>query len=148
MNIDEMKTVLWQLSINFIKSNNTMMGSYTYQDLIDDIYMASLRRHIIGDLQLFEANDVDGYTEAVFMFSPNYLNREDEMLFSGMGDIKWKILLPDSNENTESVDRNQISSDFEEEIVEKISCSRVEILYFKKERDINLKSFKESFLRS
>ena len=44
MDIAEIKKVLWTLSIEFVKDNNTMMGRYTYQDLVGDVYMAS-RRH-------------------------------------------------------------------------------------------------------
>jgi hypothetical protein len=114
MDIAEIKKVLWTLSIEFVKDNNTMMGRYTYQDLVGDIYMASRRRHIIGDLQLFEANAIDGYTEAIFMFSPNYLNREDEMLFSGMGDIKWKLLLPDAEDRVSCEFANKYWKEIEE----------------------------------
>ena len=138
MDIAEIKKVLWTLSIEFVKDNNTMMGGYTYQDLVEDVYMASRRRHIIGDLQLFEANTIDGYTEAVFMFSPNYLNREVDMLFSGMGEIKWKLLLPDAIDRISYKVANQDWKEIEEEIVEKIAISYVEIIYYKEERDFDL----------
>ena len=138
MDIDEIKKVLWTLSIEFVKDNNTMMGRYTYQDLVGDIYRASRRRHIIGDLQLFEANTIDGYTEAVFMFSPNYLNREVDMLFSGMGEIKWKLLLPDAVDRVSCEVANQDWKEIEEEIIEKIAISKVEIIYYKEERDFDL----------
>lgn len=147
MDIAEIKKVLWTLSIEFVKDNNTMMGRYTYQDLVDDIYMASRRRHIIGDLQLFEANAIDGYTEAVFMFSPNYLNREDEMLFSGMGDIKWKLLLPDAEDRDSCEVANQDWKEIEEEIAEKLAISKVEIIYYKEERDFDLNTLISSISR-
>ena len=123
MEIDEIKKVLWTLSVEFVKENNTMMGRYTYQDLVGDIYMASRRRHIIGDLQLFEANAIDNYTEAVFMFSPKYLNREVEMLSCGMRDIKWKLLLPDAEDRESFKVPNQDWKEIEEEIIEKIASS-------------------------
>ena len=141
MDIAEIKKVLWTLSIEFVKDNNTMMGRYTYQDLVGDVYMASRRRHIIGDLQLFEANAIDGYTEAVFMFSPNYLNREVDMLFSGMGEIKWKLLLPDAEDRVSCEVANQDWKEIEEEIIEKIAISKVEIIYYKEERDFDLNTF-------
>ena len=147
MDIDEIKKVLWTLSIEFVKDNNTMMGRYTYQDLVGDVYMASRRRHIIGDLQLFEANAIDGYTEAEFMFSPNYLNREVDMLFSGMGDIKWKLLLPDAEDRVSFEVANQDWNEIEEEIVEKIAISKVEIIYYKEERDFDLNTLISSISR-
>ena len=147
MDIAEIKKVLWTLSIEFVKDNNTMMGRYTYQDLVGDVYMASRRRHIIGDLQLFEANAIDDYTEAVFMFSPNYLNREVDMLFSGMGDIKWKLLLPDAEDRVSFEVANQDWNEIEEEIVEKIAISKVEIIYYKEERDFDLNTLISSISR-
>ena len=147
MDIDEIKKVLWTLSIEFVKDNNTMMERYTYQDLVGDVYMASRRRHIIGDLQLFEANAIDDYTEAVFMFSPNYLNREVDMLFSGMGDIKWKLLLPDAIDRVSYEVANQDWKEIEEEIVEKLSISKVEIIYYKEERDFDLNTLISSISR-
>jgi hypothetical protein len=147
MDIAEIKKVLWTLSIEFVKDNNTMMGRYTYQDLVGDVYMASRRRHIIGDLQLFEANAIDDYTEAVFMFSPNYLNREVDMLFSGMGDIKWKLLLPDATDRVSYEVANQDWKEIEEEIVEKIAISKVEIIYYKEERDFDLNTLISSISR-
>jgi hypothetical protein len=147
MDIAEIKKVLWTLSIEFVKDNNTMMGRYTYQDLVGDVYMASRRRHIIGDLQLFEANAIDDYTEAVFMFSPNYLNREVDMLFSGMGDIKWKLLLPDAIDRVSYEVSNENWKEIEEEIVEKIAISKVEIIYYKEERDFDLNTLISSISR-
>ena len=147
MDIAEIKKVLWTLSIEFVKDNNTMMGRYTYQDLVGDVYMASRRRHIIGDLQLFEANAIDDYTEAVFMFSPNYLNREVDMLFSGMGDIKWKLLLPDAIDRVSYEVANQGWKEIEEEIVEKIAISKLEIIHYKEERDFDLNTLISSISR-
>ncbi len=147
MDIAEIKKVLWTLSIEFVKDNNTMMGRYTYQDLVGDVYMASRRRHIIGDLQLFEANAIDDYTEAVFMFSPNYLNREVDMLFSGMGDIKWKLLLPDAIDRVSYEVANDNWKEIEGEIVEKIAISKVEIIYYKEERDFDLNTLISSISR-
>jgi len=50
----------------FVGDNNTMMIPYTYQSLIGDIFKSAKRRHIIGDLQLFEAVLNKGCNEAVF----------------------------------------------------------------------------------
>ena len=147
MDIAEIKKVLWTLSIEFVKDNNTMIGRYTYQDLVGDIYMASRRRHIIGDLQLFEANAIDGYTEAVFMFSPNYLNREDEMLFYGMGEIKWKLLLPDAIDRISYEVANKDWQEIEEEIIEKIATSKIEIINLNEENDFDLNTLISSISR-
>ena len=106
-----------------------------------DIFKSAKRRHIIGDLQLFEALFSDGYNEAVFQFSPNYLNREAEMLFSGMGTIKWKLILP---EEVDRVGNQALESNFEDiqsEIVEKIAASRVEIMHYKEEMEFDADSF-------
>jgi len=141
MKIEGIKKILWASSIKFVRDNSTMMGSYTYQNLIGDIFMSARRRHIIGDLQLFEALFSDGCNEAVFQFSPNYLNREAEMLFSGMGTIKWKLILP---EEVDRVGNQELESNFEDiqsEIVEKIAASRVEIMHYKEEMEFDADSF-------
>jgi len=109
--------------------------------------MASRRRHIIGDLQLFEANAIDGYTEAVFMFSPNYLNREDEMLFYGMGEIRWKLLLPDAIDRISYEVANKDWQEIEEEIIEKIATSKIEIINFNEENDFDLNTLISSISR-
>ena len=140
----EIKKVLWSLSIQFVKDNNTMLGTYTYEDLVSDIYKSARRRHIIGNLQLFEANAIDGYTEAVFMFSPRYLNREIGMLYSGMGDIKWKLLLPDAVNRENHGDVKQDWKEIQEEIIEKITNSKIEIIYYKQEKEFDLNTFMSS----
>jgi len=148
MNLSEIEKVLWKLSVEFVKDNITSMYEYTYQDLVGDLYMASKRRHIIGDLQLFEAKAIDGCTEAVFMFSPNYLNREVEMLYCGMGEIKWKLILPDAFdwESFEHLKKDWVK--IEEEIIEKIADSKVKIIFYKEEQDYSLNNFISSISRT
>ena len=141
MKIEGIKKILWMSSVKFVRDNNTMMIPYTYQSLMGDIFKSAKRRHIIGDLQLFEALFSDGCNEAVFQFSPNYLNRETEMLFSGMGTIKWKLILP---EEVDRVGNQELESNFEDiqsEIVEKIAASRVEIMHYKEEMEFDADSF-------
>jgi hypothetical protein len=141
MKIEGIKKILWMSSVKFVRDNNTMMIPYTYQSLMGDIFKSAKRRHIIGDLQLFEALFSDGCNEAVFQFSPNYLNREAEMLFSGMGTIKWKLILP---EEVDRVGNQALESNFEDiqsEIVEKIAASRVEIMHYKEEMEFDADSF-------
>ena len=142
MDIEEIKKVLWQVSVEFVKNNNTMLGDYTYSDLISDIYMAARRRHIIGNLQLFVAESVNDNTEATFMFSPAYLNQQPQMLFAGMGEIKWKLVLPAeiSREDSTEYDYEEIES----EIVEKLANSKIEITHYEKEYDF----IKEDFIQS
>ena len=144
MEIAEIKKVLWKLSVEFVKNNNTMLGTYTYEDLVGDIYKSARRRHIIGNLQLFEANTIDGYIEAVFMFSPRYLNREIGMLYSGMGEIKWKLLLPEAVNRDNHKGVNQDLKEIQEEIVEKITSSKIEIIYYKQEKEFDMNTFMSS----
>ena len=144
MEIAEIKKVLWKLSVEFVKNNNTVLGTYTYEDLVGDIYKSARRRHIIGNLQLFEANTIDGYIEAVFMFSPRYLNREIRMLYSGMGEIKWKLLLPDAVNRENHGDVKQDWKEIQEEIVEKITSSKIEIIYYKQEKEFDMNTFMSS----
>ena len=66
MKIEGIKKILWASSIKFVRDNNTMMGSYTHQSLIGDIFKSDKTRHIICDLQLFEAVLNKGCNEAVF----------------------------------------------------------------------------------
>jgi len=141
----QIEKVLWFQSIEFVKANNTMIGCYTYQDLVADIRMAAKRRHIIGDIQLFEATEKEGYTEAVFMFSPNYLNREDEMLFCGMGSIKWKLLLLDATDRVGCEPGNEDWKEIQDEIIEKLAASKVEIIHYEEEDDFEFESFIKSF---
>jgi len=142
MDIEEIKKILWQISVEFVKKNNTMLGDYTYSDLISDIYMAARRRHIIGNLQLFVAESVNENTEATFMFSPAYLNRQPQMLFAGMGEIRWKLILPAeiSREDSTEYDYEEIES----EIVEKLACSKIEITHYEREDEFT----KEDFIQS
>jgi hypothetical protein len=55
----------------FVGDNNTMMIPYTYQSLIGDIFKSDKTRHIICDLQLFEALFNHGCNEALFHESLN-----------------------------------------------------------------------------
>ena len=144
MNLDNIKRVLWQASVAFVRNNNTMLGSFTYEDLIDDIYFAQRRRNIIGDLQLFEFESNDDSVEAIFQFSPNYLNREEEMLFNGMGEIKWKLVLQKPVIRTGGKVLVNDVQGIEEEIIEKISSSYVEIIHFKQENEFTIEEFVES----
>lgn len=144
MEMNEIERGLWQLSIGYVKANSTVNGKFNYGSLIDDLYMASRRRNIIGDLQLFEVFKSSGFTEAIFMFSPNYLNREDEMLFSGMGDIKWKVLLPIVSGEPEMDDDIRDPVEIADDIAEKLAHSRVEILHQKLASDFDLDTFKKS----
>jgi hypothetical protein len=138
--IDEIKKVLWKLSIEFLRSN-ALLSEFTYEDLINELYMSSKRRHIIGDLQLFEVYQNGDFIEATFQFSPNYLNREVYMLYAGMGEIKWKLLLSTA---TVRVGLKNITEDtlgIQEEIVHKISNSKIEIISFKSERVFSSEEF-------
>ena len=147
MDTNEIKKLLRNLSVKFVYENNTVLDRYTYEDLLGEIYMASRRRHIIGDLQLFEANGIEGYTEAVFMFSPNYLNREIEMMSCGMDDLRWKLLLPDAVER-ENIDCDDYDwEEIEKEIIEKITNSKVEIINYNEVSKFSLNTFKESISR-
>jgi hypothetical protein len=148
MTNDELKEVLYKISIEFVKNNDTMMGGYTYDSLVSDVYMAAKRRHLIGDLQIFEANFIElgnsSWTEAVFQFSPNYLNRETDMLFQGMRDLKWKLILPDA---INRLDNKELENDYKgisEEILDKLAISTVEIIYYKEESEITQAKFIES----
>lgn len=147
MNIDEIKKILWNLSVEYVYESNTMIGEYTYEDLLGEISMASRRRHIIDDLQLFEVNETEDYSEAVFMFSPDYLNRESEMMSCGMDTIKWKLLLPNAI-NREDI--NYDDYDWEEikkEIIEKITNSKVEIINYNQSSEFSFNTFKNSISR-
>jgi hypothetical protein len=148
MNLDEIKEVLWKLSVEFVKDNNTMLGRYTYQDIVIEVFMAARRRNIIGDLQLFDAIEKEETTEAVFMFSPNYLNREDEMLFGGMGEIKWKLILPKAVNRFDIKDADIDWEEVENEILEKISISKIDIINFVQEFELDIKDFISSFSNS
>ena len=66
MQIEGIKKILWMSSVKFVRDNNTMMIPYTYQSLIGDIFKSAKRRHIIGDLQLFEALFNHGCNKALF----------------------------------------------------------------------------------
>lgn len=144
MNLDNIKRALWQVSVAFVKNNNTMMGRFTYEDLIDDLCMATRRRHIIGDLQLFEYSSSHDNIDAIFQFSPDYLNREVDMLFAGMGEMKWKLVLSKAiNRTGDKVLENDFAG-IEEEIIEKISSSYVEIIHFKQEQEFTIEDFVES----
>ena len=145
MKTDEIAKVLWELSIEFVNNNNTMIGKYTYEDLIGELYMAARRRNIIGDLQLFEANAVENYTEAVFQFSPNYLNRETEMMSNGMENIKWKLLLLHPIEREEFIDEDK--EEIQNEIIEKIATSKVEIIHYEEAKEFDLNTLLNSISR-
>ena len=125
-----------------------MIGRYTYSNLVDDMYMSAKRRHLIGDLQLFEANfvELDGasWTEAVFQFSPNYLNREADMLFKGMRDLKWKLILPNAIERVGNEELENDDKGIGNEILEKLAVSSVEIIYYKEEGEITQAQFIKS----
>ena len=71
----------------------------------------------------------------------------EDMLFSGMGDIKWKLLLPDAIDRVSYEVANQDWKEIEEEIVEKIAISKVEIIYYKEERDCDLNTLISSISR-
>ena len=148
MIFDDIKSVLWRLSVEFVKDNNTMIGKYTYDDIVSDVFMAARRRNIIGDLQLFDAIETPEFMEAVFMFSPRYLNREDEMLFSGMGEIKWKLLLPKAIDRSEIKEEDQDWKEISNEIIDKISKSKVEIIHFEPKNELDIKHFISSFSNS
>ena len=148
MTNDELKEVLYKISVEFVKNNNTMIGAYAYEDLLAGIYMAASRRFVIHDLQIFEAKyinvDDQVWTEAVFQFSPNYLNREVEMLHAGMRDLKWKLILPDA---INRVGNEELENDYKgisEEILDKLAISTVEIIYYKEESEITQAKFIES----
>ena len=144
MDLDNIKRALWQVSVAFVRNNNTMLGSFTYEDLIADICFAQRRRNIIGDLQLFEYVSNDDSVEAIFQFSPNYLNREVDMLFNGMGEIKWKLVLQQPVIRTGEIELQNDVQGIEKEIIEKISNSYVEIIYFKQEYEFTIEEFVES----
>ncbi len=148
MEMNGFKRVLWELSIEYFKANNTVTCKFNYGSLIEDLYTASRRRNIIGDLQLFEVFKSSGFTEAIFMFSPNYLNRKDEMLFSGMGDIKWKLLLPIVSGEPEVDDDTRDTAEIADDIAEKLAHSSVEILHQKLASDFDLDTFKKSLSRT
>lgn len=136
---DSVESVLYRLSIGFVKENNSMVGYFSYGDLLNDIYLSSLRRHIIGDLQIFGAELVDNETEAIFQFSPVYLNREVEMLYAGVGELKWKLILPGSSIE-EGVTQDNLE-EVESEIFDKLSRCRVEIINFEPTDEFNLRGF-------
>ena len=144
MDVKEIEKVLWNLSVEFLKNNNTMLDEFTYEDLISELHMSSKRRHIIGNLQIFEVSTNGNYTEAIFQFSPNYLNREVEMLYFGMGEIKWKLMLPvaDSSSEVKNPEANKLDS--QEEIIEKIMRSKVQIINFDPEINFSTASFIDS----
>lgn len=148
MTVEELKKALYKISIGFVKNNNTMIGAYTYQTLISDLYLSALRRHIIGDLQLFETNIVkyDDYEiiEATFQFSPNYLNREPAMLYAGMRYLKWTLLL---NEYIDRTDNELLENDeegIEEEIIGCITNAQIEIVDCEDIEAIDYNEFIES----
>jgi len=144
MNIEDIKKALWNVSVEFVKNNNTMIGRYTYQELIDELLLAAKRRNICDDLQLFEFDVNDEFYEATFQFSPNYLNREVSMLYAGMGDIKWKLILPKAIERAGNEKLENDLKDIRDEIIEKLTISTVEIIYFQKEQDFHINDFIKS----
>jgi hypothetical protein len=131
MTYDEFKDLLWRSSIAFVKENNTMLGKFTYRDLVDDLHMAARRRHIIGDLQLFRTTSADGYTEALFMFSPDKLNDEEDMVFSGVGDTVWKLVLPNPDDAKPCQAKSPSHQAIDDEITEKLAASKLEVVHFK-----------------
>lgn len=147
MNMDEIKNLLWKASIEFVQQNNTMLGEFTYQDLVDDIHMAARRRHIIKDLQLFSSNLENGYTEAVFMFSPNFLNREHPMVFNGMGETKWKLVLPAAIDRVDSDDAGD-PEEIEAEIIDKLAESTVHILHCEFDKTVDSTCLKQALAAS
>jgi len=136
--------VLKRLSEEFVVDNNTMLGKFTYEDLLTDIYSSALRRNVIGDLQIFEAEKTEFGTEATFQFSPIYLNRRPDMLYAGIGKIKWKLILPDSELKEDVTEYNE--SEVSEEIISKLSESRVEVIYFEPKDNFSLGDFVESLV--
>jgi len=148
MTNEELKDVLYKISVEFVKDNNTMIGVYTYDDLVNDMHMAARRRFMIADLQLFDADfiEIDGkkWTEAIFQFSPNYLNREINMLSKGMRDLKWKLLLPEAIDRVGNEELEYDLKSINEEILEKLAISAVEIIYYKEEGEITQAEFIES----
>lgn len=139
MTLEELKDQLYRISIEFVKENDSMIDAYSYETLINDLYMSAQRRHIIGDLQLFQANKIiingNEYTEAVFQFSPNYLNRETEMLFTGMKDLKWKIILENEYDK---------EADAKAEIVEKLANAYIELIAYENTENISINNFIKS----
>ena len=144
MDMNELSVILWQASIKFVKANNTMIGNYTYNDLVADIHMAARRRHVIGDLQLFDAIRKEGYTEAVFMFSPNFLNRNANMVFNGMGGTKWILELPDPISRVDCKEEDIDWEEVSDEILEKVAGSKVRIVHCEIDPTLNHKTLSES----
>jgi hypothetical protein len=144
MDIEAIKKELWKVSVEFVKNSNTMIGRYTYEDLVDDLYFAAKRRNICDDLQLFEFETNDKNHQATFQFSPNYLNREVEMLYAGMGTIKWKLILPKAIQRAEGDETQSNFEGIEEEIIEKLAISTIQIIHFQKEQEFEILEFKKS----
>jgi hypothetical protein len=136
MTLEELKEQLYKLSIEFVKDNNSMIGEYTYESLINDLHMSAQRRFIVGNLQLFEANNITidnkEYIEAVFQFSPYYLNREPEMLYAGMKDLKWKLIL--ENEKNKTADTHN-------KTIENLSRAYIEVSNYEQLQQIELNEF-------
>ena len=134
MDIEDLKEVLYRMSIEFVKNNNTMLGAYTYQDLLSDLHMSALRRNIIGNLQLFEAKskDYDGnqFVEAIFQFSPILLNNEVELVYNGMRDLKWKLILPEAIDRIGNKKLEMDSEGIATEIIEQIARGQIEIMHY------------------
>ena len=141
---EKVEDVLYRLSIEFVRENNSMLGEFTYDDLLSDIHLSALRRNFIGDLQIFSAEYTNYGWEATFQFSPVYLNRRVDMLYAGVGEMKWKIILPDSTIKTGVTNENK--ADVDEEILSKSAEGRVEIIHFEPGDNFNLDEFAESFL--
>jgi hypothetical protein len=148
MNTEELKEVLYKLSVEFVKDNNTMMGLFTYQGLIDDLYYTASFRGIIENLQLFEANNAivngDKHTQAIFQLAPNYLSKEPEFKSAGMRDLKWKLLLPEAIDRVGNEDLFNDWKSINKEILDKLAISSVEIIYYKEESEITQAEFIES----
>jgi hypothetical protein len=66
------------------------------------------------------------------------------MLYAGVGDMKWKLVLPDSTIKTGVTKENK--ADVDEEILSKSAEGRVEIIQFEPGDNFNLDEFVESFL--
>ena len=150
MNIDELKEVLYKISVVFVRDNDTMIGSFNYGDLLSDLFSASYRRHIIDDLQLFETNlvviDNKEFVEAIFQFSPNYLNREVEMLCAGMRDLKWKLVLPQAIDRVGNKELEDDKTGIAKEIIEKIASGFIEIIYYEEANPITKDAFVNSLI--
>jgi hypothetical protein len=66
------------------------------------------------------------------------------MLYAGIGKIKWKLILPDSELKEDVTKYN--GSEVNEEIISKLSESRVEVIFFEPKDDFNLMDFVESLV--